>query len=53
MRFGIGEDKKTLKEAGKELRVTRETIRQTEAKALRKLRLEIIQINKEKLSDYV
>lgn len=39
MRFGLnGFEKHTLKEIGKELEVTRELIRQTEAKALRKLR---------------
>ncbi|AEH43919.1 RNA polymerase, sigma 70 subunit, RpoD subfamily [Thermodesulfatator indicus DSM 15286] len=39
MRFGIGEKgEHTLEEVGKEFRVTRERIRQIEAKALRKLR---------------
>ena len=39
MRFGIGSGKpKTLEEVGKEFDVTRERIRQIEAKALRKLR---------------
>lgn len=39
MRFGIGNGKpKTLEEVGKEFDVTRERIRQIEAKALRKLR---------------
>nr|WP_245540436.1 RNA polymerase sigma factor RpoD [Thermodesulfatator atlanticus] len=39
MRFGIGErGEHTLEEVGREFRVTRERIRQIEAKALRKLR---------------
>ena len=39
LRFGLdGENAKTLEETGKELNVTRERIRQIEAKALRKLR---------------
>jgi len=40
MRFGIGEEaKRTLREVGEDLGVTRERIRQIESKALRKLRL--------------
>jgi RNA polymerase primary sigma factor len=39
MRFGLnGEDPKTLKEIGEELRLTRERVRQIELEALRKLR---------------
>ena len=38
MRFGIGCDEHTLEEAGKKLRVTKERIRQMEAKALRKMK---------------
>ncbi len=38
MRFGIGIDDHTLEEVGQQFRVTRERIRQIEAKALRKLR---------------
>ena len=38
-RFGIDCDEHTLEEVGKELGVTRERIRQIEAKTLRKLRL--------------
>ena len=37
-RFGIGVTDMTLEEVGQELSVTRERIRQTEAKALRKLK---------------
>lgn len=39
LRFGIGDDRqRTLEEVGKELKVTRERIRQIEDKALRKLK---------------
>jgi RNA polymerase primary sigma factor len=38
MRFGIGQTDCTLEEVGKVFAVTRERIRQIEAKALRKLR---------------
>lgn len=38
MRFGIGCDEHTLEEVGKKLDVTRERIRQMEAKALRKMK---------------
>ena len=38
MRFGIGMDSNTLAEVGKQFSVTRERIRQIEAKALRKLK---------------
>jgi RNA polymerase primary sigma factor len=38
MRFGIGQTDCTLEEVGKLFAVTRERIRQIEAKALRKLR---------------
>lgn len=39
LRYGIGDDRqRTLEEIGKEFKVTRERIRQIEAKALRKLR---------------
>jgi RNA polymerase primary sigma factor len=38
MRFGIGMDSNTLEEVGKQFSVTRERIRQIEAKALRKLK---------------
>ncbi len=38
MRFGINKEEKTLEEVGKLFKVTRERIRQIEAKALRKLR---------------
>ena len=38
LRFGIGIDDHTLEEVGKKFRVTRERIRQIEAKALRKLK---------------
>ena len=39
MRFGLDDGKaRTLEEVGKEFSVTRERIRQIEAKALRKLR---------------
>jgi RNA polymerase primary sigma factor len=39
LRFGLGDGKaRTLEEVGKEFNVTRERIRQIEAKALRKLR---------------
>jgi RNA polymerase primary sigma factor len=38
MRFGIGQTDRTLEEVGKVFAVTRERIRQIEAKALRKLR---------------
>ena len=38
MRFGIGEEPKTIEEVGEDFYVTRERIRQIEAKALRKMR---------------
>ena len=38
MRFGIGTDDHTLEEVGRQFKVTRERIRQIEAKALRKLK---------------
>jgi RNA polymerase primary sigma factor len=39
MRFGLGDGyQRTLEEIGKQYKVTRERIRQIEAKALRKLR---------------
>jgi RNA polymerase primary sigma factor len=39
LRFGIGDGyARTLEEVGKQFRVTRERIRQIEAKALRKMR---------------
>ena len=38
MRFGIGMGSNTLEEVGNQFSVTRERIRQIEAKALRKLR---------------
>ena len=39
LRFGLGDGySRTLEEVGKQFRVTRERIRQIEAKALRKLR---------------
>ena len=39
LRFGLGDRRRhTLEEVGKEFKVTRERIRQIEAKALRKLR---------------
>ena len=39
MRFGLEDGKpKTLEEVGKEFKVTRERIRQIEAKAIRKLK---------------
>jgi len=39
MRFGLDDGKsKTLEEVGKEFKVTRERIRQIEAKAIRKLK---------------
>ena len=40
LRFGIDDDHpRTLEEVGKELKVTRERIRQIEDKALRKLKI--------------
>ena len=55
MRFGIGEKyDHTLEETGQLLKVTREAIRQTEAKALRKLRQKFTTGTKKfKLSDYL
>ncbi|MGL4372036.1 MAG: sigma-70 family RNA polymerase sigma factor, partial [Alphaproteobacteria bacterium] len=38
MRFGIGTNEHTLEEVGQQFNVTRERIRQIEAKAIRKLR---------------
>ena len=39
LRFGLGDGRaRTLEEVGKEFNITRERIRQIEAKALRKLR---------------
>jgi RNA polymerase primary sigma factor len=38
MRFGIGTDERTLEEVGKAFHVTRERIRQIEAKAIRKIK---------------
>ena len=38
MRFGIGMDSRTLEEVGNQFSVTRERIRQIEAKSLRKLK---------------
>ncbi|MCQ2550569.1 MAG: RNA polymerase sigma factor RpoD [Clostridia bacterium] len=51
LRFGLEDNtQRTLEEVGKTFDVTRERIRQIEAKALRKLRLPS---RKEKLSDYI
>ena len=51
MRYGIKDSRpKTLEEVGKEFNVTRERIRQIEAKALRKLRHPNRQ---KKLKDYI
>ena len=52
-RFGLGGcDTATLQEIGEELSVTRERIRQIEAKAIRKARV-ITSRNGSQLSDYV
>ena len=51
MRFGLDDGKpKTLEDVGKEFRVTRERIRQIEAKALRKLKHPS---RRKKLQDYL
>ena len=50
LRFGLEDGRpRTLEEVGKEFNVTRERIRQIEAKALRKLRHE----PQQKLKDYL
>jgi len=51
LRFGLGDGySRTLEEVGRQFRVTRERIRQIEAKALRKLRHPI---RSRKLRDYL
>jgi RNA polymerase primary sigma factor len=51
MRFGLRDGRlRTLEEVGKEFEVTRERIRQIEAKALRKLRHPS---RRKKLEDYI
>ena len=53
MRFGIGEKSDhTLEEVGQDFEVTRERIRQIEAKALRKLRLPLKDVALEDFLDH-
>ena len=48
-RFGINEDRKTLSAIGKELKLSRERIRQIEREGLRKIAIEIVDEN----ADYI